>query len=63
MLYNRSESSKPEGTKLDDESRKRWWLGYTKAYSILSVTSKLFLDITFLAGVWQLSTGNDTDSN
>lgn len=50
-------------TKLDDESRKRWWLGYTKAYSILSVTSKLFLDITFLAGVWQLSTGNDTDSN
>jgi len=63
MLHNRSESSKPEGTKLDDESRKRWWLGYTKAYSILSVTSKLFLDITFLAGVWQLSTGNDTDSN
>ena len=60
MLHNWSHETK---TKLDDESRKRWWLQYTKAYSILSVTSKLFLDITFLAGVWQLSTGNDTDSN
>ena len=63
MLHNWSESSKTGGIKLDDNSRKRWWLEYTKAYSILSVTSKLFLDITFLAGVWQLSTGNDTDSN